>query len=74
MSVQHILLALVLRQICDYYSSQNLKVESSGKILHVWRYFFSYKPLSAWQLSYSREIEAEQEPRLLTDREKEKRK
>ena len=30
MSVQHILLTLVLRQICNYYSSQNLKVESSG--------------------------------------------
>ena len=35
---------------------------------------FFYKPLGAWQLSYSREIEAEQEPRLLTYREKEKRK
>ena len=37
MSVQHILLTLVLRQICNYYSSQNLKVESSGS--HVYRFF-----------------------------------
>ena len=31
---------------------------------------FFYKQLGAWQLSYSREIEAQQDPRLLTDPEK----
>jgi len=37
MSVQHILLTLVLRQICNYYSTQNLRVKSSGS--HVCNFF-----------------------------------
>lgn len=49
MSVQHILLTLILRQICNYYSSQNLKVESSGKLFFMFTVFFSYTPLSAWK-------------------------
>lgn len=44
-SVQHILLTLILRQICNYYSSQNLKVESSGKLFFMFTVFLLH---TAW--------------------------